>query len=139
MTLTKQQQRDKEWRVITTKIDRALKVRDAIVKSAWESYEEIINPLWESYQAKIKEIDEQVENKKEITKVDLLRDCLTDLLINFEFNFDPSDDGDNDENSIEIVRNEVIDDMMSTLEDYDKKADKSDFEISVVINKKGEL
>lgn len=71
------------------------------------------------------------------TKIDLLRDILTDALIDLDFNFDfdLTDDGDADENEIEHVRTEVIDDMLAMIEDYDETATNSDFTVRVEMQK----
>jgi hypothetical protein len=69
------------------------------------------------------------------TKIDLLRDILTDALINLDFNFDLTDDGDAKENEIEQVRSEVIEDMLDMIEDYDEDATNPDFTVRVVMDK----
>jgi hypothetical protein len=69
------------------------------------------------------------------TKIDLLRDILTDALINLDFDFDVTDDGDGDVESIELVRDGVIDDMLSMIEDYDQNATNLDFTVRVVMDK----
>jgi hypothetical protein len=69
------------------------------------------------------------------TKIDLLRDILTDALINLDFNFDLTDDGDAKENEIEHVRSEVIEDMLDMIEDYEEDATNSDFTVKVVMDK----
>jgi len=52
MTLTKQQQKDKATKAFTKKVELAEEVRYAI-----------LDPAWEAYQAKIKKIDNQVEEE----------------------------------------------------------------------------
>lgn len=69
------------------------------------------------------------------TKLDLLRDILTDALIDLDFNFDLTDDGDADENEIEHVRGEVIDEMLAMIEEYDETATNSDFTVRVEMQK----
>ena len=71
------------------------------------------------------------------TKNDLLRDLLKDLLINLDYNFDASDDGD-DEVGAEILRDEVIEDMLSAVKDLDQNATNMDFNVRVVTKKVGD-
>jgi len=61
MTLTKQEQRDKEWRALNTKIEPAWKARDAIVRSAEKAYLVKEEELWKIYNANIKKINNQKE------------------------------------------------------------------------------
>jgi hypothetical protein len=70
------------------------------------------------------------------TKLDLLKDRLTELLIDFDFQFGLDDDGEHDKTRDEQVRKEIVEDMISALDFYDSRAEKSDFTIRVVMDKK---
>lgn len=70
------------------------------------------------------------------TKLDLLRDILTDALIDLDFSFDDSEGPDSwSDREIEDNRNEVIEDMLSAIENRDRQASNSDFTVKVVMEK----
>lgn len=68
------------------------------------------------------------------TKIDLLRDILTDALINLDFNIGYDDDGEFIDEQ-HIIRDEIVSDMLSAVEDFDQLATKSDFTVKVVMDK----
>lgn len=70
------------------------------------------------------------------TKLDLFRDRLKELIIDFDFQIDTSDDGDGDLESMpEWKIEELVDDMSSMIDDYDEEATNQNFTIEVTVDK----
>lgn len=72
------------------------------------------------------------------TNLDLFRDCLRELIIDFDFQVDVSNDGDGEYESMpEWMIEELVDDTMTLVENYveESAATRYDESIRVVIEK----
>lgn len=72
------------------------------------------------------------------TKLDLLRDCLIDLLINFRFDTNGGDYKEPERVAMpEWMRTDIVESMLELVSEhvFDDRADKQDFTVKVSVNK----